>query len=168
MRSTHRAGAATCGRSLILIAAFLSICCGSLIQRCESEKTAYQEMEEYDFPIGLLPTNVESYTLDTSDGSFVVYLSSSCSFTIDSYKLSYKKKITGKISTDTLKDLDGVSVKMWIFYISISKVIREGTKLNFYVGSISKSFPVSNFDECQECGSGLGCSGNFSQLLQSA
>lgn len=165
MRSQQRARAATCGRSLILIGALLSISCCSLIQRCDSE-TAYEVLEDYDFPIGLLPTNVESYTLDTSDGSFVVYLSSACSFTIDSYKLSYKKKITGKISTDTLKDLDGVSVKVWIFSLSITKVIRDGTKLKFYVGSISKSFPVTNFDECHDCGSAVDCVGNFSQLLQ--
>jgi len=168
MRSPRRAGAVTCGRSLILIAAFLSICCCWLIQPCESEKTAYQVLEEYGFPTGLLPTNVESYTLDTTDGSFVVYLSSKCSYTVDSYELTYKKKITGKISTDILKDLDGVSVKVWIFSFSISKVIRDGTKLKFYVGSISKSFPVSNFDECQECDSASDCLGNFSQPLQSA
>lgn len=167
MRSLDRAGPATCGRSLILIAAIFSICCCSLIQRCES-KTAYEVLEEYDFPIGLLPTNVESYTLDTSDGSFEVYLSSICSFTIDSYTLTYKKTITGEISTDTLKDLSGVTVKVWIFSFSITKVIRDGTNLKFYVGSISKSFPVSNFDECQSCDSSTDCLSNFSRLLQIA
>jgi len=167
MKSPQRAGPATCCRSLILIAALLSICCCSLIQRCEAE-TAYQVLEEYGFPIGLLPSNVENYTLDSSDGSFEVYLSSSCSYKIDSYKLTYKEKITGEISTDTLKDIDGVSVKVWIFSFSISKVIRKGTQLKFYVGSISKSFPVSNFDECHDCGSSFDRFGNFSQLLQSA
>lgn len=164
MRSlAHMTGAAS--RTLILVAAFLSICCCSLIQPFESEETAYQVLEEYDFPIGLLPSNVESYTLDTSDGSFKVYLSSSCSFKVDSYKLKYKKKITGKISTDTLKDLSGVSVKVWIFSFSITKVIRKGSKLKFYVGSISKSFPVTNFYTCHDCGSGFDI---FSQFLQSA
>eukprot|EP01018_Ginkgo_biloba_P027830 Gb_27093 [translate_table: standard] len=120
--------------------------------------TVYEVLEEYGFPVGLLPTNVESYTLDTSDGSFEVYLSSSCSFKVDGYRLKYKKKITGKITADSLKDLSGISVKVWFFYLSISEVIVEGDDLEFYAGLASASFPESNFDESPECGCGFDCS----------
>uniref|UniRef100_A0A0D6QVL0 DUF538 domain-containing protein n=1 Tax=Araucaria cunninghamii TaxID=56994 RepID=A0A0D6QVL0_ARACU len=135
---------------------FIAIALLMLVEPSHST-TAYEVLEEYGFPIGLLPTNVESYTLDTSDGSFTVYLSSSCKFKVDSYTLKYKKKFSGKISTDSLKDLDGISVKVWFFYLSITKVLREGDELEFYVGSFSASFPVSNFDECPECGCGFDC-----------
>lgn len=127
--------------------------------------TAYEVLEEYGFPIGLLPTNVVSYTLDSSDGSFVVHLNSTCKFKIGSYNLKYNKKFTGTISYDSLKDLDGISVKIWFFYISINKVLREGDDLEFYVGSFSTSFPVSNFDECPQCGCGIDCVGGASNSL---
>ncbi|GLJ10553.1 hypothetical protein SUGI_0130440 [Cryptomeria japonica] len=133
---------------------------------CSSNSlTAYEVLQEYGFPIGLLPANVVSYTLDTSDGSFVVNLNSTCKFKIDSYHLKYKKKFTGTISYDSLKDLDGISVKVWFFYLSINKVLREGDELEFYVGSFSASFPVSNFDVCPQCGCGLDCVGVDSQSL---
>ncbi|GLJ10552.1 hypothetical protein SUGI_0130420 [Cryptomeria japonica] len=117
--------------------------------------TAYRVLEEHGLPIGLLPSNVESYSLDSSDGSFVVNLDSSCSFQIDSYHLKYNKTFTGKIGLNSLNELDGISVKVLFFYLSINKVLREGDALVFYVGSFSASFPVSDFSECPQYGCGL-------------
>ncbi|GAB2213901.1 hypothetical protein Droror1_Dr00018225 [Drosera rotundifolia] len=119
--------------------------------------TAYEVLEEYDLPVGLLPKGVTGYTLNSSTGAFKVYLNETCTFSIGSYKLKYKKTISGVISKDELKSLEGIAVKIWWFWFSISKVVRDDDELEFYVGSISADFAVGEFDESPTCGCGFDC-----------
>lgn len=122
-----------------------------------STLTAYEVLEEYDFPIGLLPKGVLGYKLNSSTGKFSVYLNGTCTYTVDSYKLKYSSTITGVISKDKLKSLSGIKVKVLFFWLSITEVIRDGDELEFSVGIASADFPVSNFDECPTCGCGFDC-----------
>ncbi|KAL3725364.1 hypothetical protein ACJRO7_030389 [Eucalyptus globulus] len=119
--------------------------------------TAYEVLEEYDLPIGFLPNGVLGYELDSSTGEFSVYLNGTCTFSIDSYELKYSSTVTGVISTDELSSLSGIKVKVWFFWLSIVKVVRDGDELEFSVGIASADFPVSNFDECPTCGCGFDC-----------
>lgn len=119
--------------------------------------TAYEVLEEYDFPIGLLPQGVTGYELDTSTGKFSAYLNSSCTFTISGYKLKYKTTITGVITTDKLYKLSGISVKVLFLWLNIAEVIRDGDELEFSVGIASADFSVDGFDECPQCGCGFDC-----------
>ncbi|KAL6954923.1 hypothetical protein U1Q18_020048 [Sarracenia purpurea var. burkii] len=121
--------------------------------------TAYQVLEEYDLPVGLLPTGVSGYELDNSTGEFKAYLNGTCSFTISSYELKYKSTITGVISTDKLTNLKGISVKVLFLWLNIAEVIRDGDELEFSVGIASADFPVDNFDESPQCGCGFDCVG---------
>ncbi|KAK9282107.1 hypothetical protein L1049_005019 [Liquidambar formosana] len=123
--------------------------------------SAYEVLEEYDFPIGILPKGVTGYELDNSTGEFSAYLNGSCSFTIDGYDLKYKSTITGVISTGKLKSLKGISVKVLFLWLSIVEVIRDGEELDFSVGIASADFPVDNFDECPQCGCGFDCVNGF-------
>ncbi|KAB2616278.1 hypothetical protein D8674_022866 [Pyrus ussuriensis x Pyrus communis] len=111
------------------------------------ELTVYEVLEEYDSPVGILPKGVVSYELDTSTGKFSVHLNSTCTFTIDSYKLKYKSTITGVITTDKISSLSGIQVR----------VTRSGDNLEFSVGIASAAFPIDNFYECPQCGCGLDC-----------
>ena len=124
-----------------------------------SSLTAYEVLEEYDFPVGLLPEGVVGYKLDNSTGKFSVYLNGSCSFTIDNYELKYKSTITGKIAEDKLSGLSGIKVKVLFFWLSIATVTRDGDELEFSVGIASADFPVSNFNESATCGCGFDCVG---------
>lgn len=119
--------------------------------------TVYEVLEEYDFPIGLLPNGVTSYELDTSTGKFSVSLNSTCSFTIDSYELKYKSTISGVIAKDKLSSLSGVQVKVLFLWLSIAEVIRDDDELEFSVGIASANFAVSNFYESPTCGCGFDC-----------
>lgn len=119
--------------------------------------TVYDVLQQYDFPVGLLPEGVTSYDLDPSTGDFTVYLNETCSFTIDDYKLRYKSKVTGVISKDKLKNLKGISVKILFFWVNISEVTRDEDELEFSVGIASADFPVDNFYECPQCGCGFDC-----------
>lgn len=119
--------------------------------------TVYEVLQEYDFPIGLLPGAVTSYKLDNSTGKFSVYLNETCTFKIDSYELKYKTTITGVISKDKISSLSGIKVKVLFLWLSIVKVTRDDDELEFSVGIASADFPVSNFDECPTCGCGFDC-----------
>ncbi|CAI9288699.1 unnamed protein product [Lactuca saligna] len=69
--------------------------------------TAYEALEQYDFPAGLLPLGVTGYTLNEDTGEFEAYLSETCSYSVEGYDLKYKSTISGKISKDKITDLKG-------------------------------------------------------------
>ncbi|XP_041020192.1 uncharacterized protein At5g01610-like [Juglans microcarpa x Juglans regia] len=119
--------------------------------------TAYEVLEEYDFPVGILPKGVLGYELDSSTGKFSVYLNGSCTFSIDSYELKYKSTVTGVIAKDKISSLSGIKVKVLFLWLSIVSVTREDDELAFSVGIASADFPVSNFTESPTCGCGFDC-----------
>ncbi|PKU62603.1 uncharacterized protein LOC114578444 [Dendrobium catenatum] len=113
--------------------------------------TAYEMLEKFDFPKGILPEGVQSYLL-RSDGSFDVFLGDYCELKASgSYLLRYRRKISGKVEPRSLKKLDGVSVKIFFLWFGISEVIRSGDELRFFVGPFSSSFSISNFEFCPQC-----------------
>lgn len=147
---------------LFLLISFFSTPSASSVH--DTPLTAYQVLEEYDFPVGILPNGVLGYDLNSSTGKFSAYLNGSCTFTIDSYELKYKSTITGKITKDKLENLSGIKVKVLFLWLSISSVTRDDDELEFSVGIASADFPVSNFDESPTCGCGFDCvdfNGNF-------
>lgn len=119
--------------------------------------TVYEVLQEYGFPVGLIPQGVTRYDLDRSTGKFAVYLDKTCSFTIAGYKLRYKTKVTGVISQQSLKDLSGVQVQVLFLWLNIGEVTFDGDELDFSVGIISAGFPVDNFEESPKCGCGFDC-----------
>ncbi|KAL3517425.1 hypothetical protein ACH5RR_020014 [Cinchona calisaya] len=123
----------------------------------DSTPTVYDVLQEYGFPVGILPKGVTSYELDRSTGKFTVYLNETCSFSIEGYKLRYKTKITGVISDGSIKDLSGVQVKVLFFWLNIGEVTVDGDELDFSVGIASADFDVDSFSESPQCGCGFDC-----------
>ncbi|KAJ6329109.1 hypothetical protein OIU77_010728 [Salix suchowensis] len=120
--------------------------------------TAYEILDGYNFPIGILPQGVTGYTLDKTTGEFSAFLNGSCSISEEgSYQLEYKSTIRGYISDSRLESLSGVSVKVLFFWLNIVEVIRNEDELVFSVGVASANFPIDNFSECPQCGWGLNC-----------
>ncbi|KAL3648060.1 hypothetical protein CASFOL_009028 [Castilleja foliolosa] len=120
--------------------------------------TAYDVIQSYDFPVGILPQGVTHYDLDASSGKFNAYLNGSCSFSLEgSYQLRYKSRISGYIYKDKLTDLSGVSVKVLFLWLNIVEVRRKGDELQFSVGVASAGFGIDNFLICPQCGCGLDC-----------
>ncbi|KAL2323664.1 hypothetical protein Fmac_028043 [Flemingia macrophylla] len=123
-----------------------------------AEPTAYEMLERFHFPEGILPKGVTGYELDPSTGKFRADLNGSCSFSLEgSYQLSYQPTITGYISDGRLTELRGISVKVLFFWLNILDVARVGHDLDFSVGVASASFPLDNFFVSPQCGCGLDC-----------
>lgn len=121
-------------------------------------KTAYEILNSFNFPIGLLPKGVKSFDLDQSTGRFHSYLDATCSFSLEgSYQLRYKSTISGYISNNRLTSLSGISVKVLFLWLNIVEVVRNGDNIEFSVGIASASFPIDNFYESPQCGCGLDC-----------
>ncbi|CAN6458298.1 unnamed protein product [Victoria cruziana] len=139
---------------VLLIAGFLL---GFVSSHQNQTQSAYEILESYNFPRGILPKGVKSYVLN-EDGSFTVRFDGSCKFEIEAgYTLDYKSKITGVLKYGSLKNLQGVSVKVLFFWLGISEVDRGEGHLDFYVGPLSASFDLSNFFESPQCGCGFDC-----------
>ncbi|KAF4364443.1 hypothetical protein F8388_007020 [Cannabis sativa] len=124
----------------------------------EDKRSAYEVLQDFDLPMGILPKGVNSYELDRSNGRFYAHFNGSCSFSLEgSYQLKYKSTISGYISKDKLTKLTGVSVKVLFLWLNIVEVVRDGNDLEFSVGLASASFSIDNFFECPQCGCGLNC-----------
>ncbi|XP_010938380.1 uncharacterized protein At5g01610 [Elaeis guineensis] len=134
----------------------------------DTKPNAYEVLESYNFPIGLLPKGCLGYDLDTDTGKFSAYFNGTCSFSLEgSYQLRYQSTISGTISVGRLSDLRGVSVKVLFFWINIIEVTRHGDQLEFSVGIASADFTVDNFYENPQCGCGFDCDGaSFSSPLR--
>ncbi|KAH7676597.1 At5g01610-like protein [Dioscorea alata] len=125
-----------------------------------SKPSAYDVLQSYGFPVGLLPKGATGYDLDSSSGEFSAYLDGDCSFSIkNSYQLRYQSTISGTISTNRLYNLKGVSVKILFFWINIIEVVHRDGALEFSVGIASADFTEDNFFESPQCGCGFDCVG---------
>lgn len=134
----------------------------------DGASSAYEILQSYGFPVGLLPKGATGYDLDEQTGKFDAYFNKSCSFSLEgSYQLKYNSKISGYISKDKLSKLTGVSVKVLFLWLNIVEVTRSGDDLEFSVGIASADFPIDNFDIIPQCGCGLNCHVETKKILRS-
>ncbi|CAN6360052.1 unnamed protein product [Urochloa humidicola] len=125
------------------------------------EPSAYEMLEGFGFPRGILPEGVTGYTYRASDGAFEVFLGGGdCEFDVDGgYRLTYRRRIYGNVEGGSIRNLGGVSVRMFLFNWGIDRVVMEDpAHLMFYVGPLSQAFPADNFEESPRC-RGRGCEG---------
>ncbi|CAN4101920.1 unnamed protein product [Withania somnifera] len=140
--------------TIFLFLLFLS----TVVSAHEKTSSVYEELQHYDFPIGVLPEGVIGHELNPKTGEFSVYLNGSCRFMLRSYELYYKPVIKGVISKGRLRKLSGVSVKaVLLWWLNIVEVRRSGDTLQFSVGFTSASFPLRSFEKCPRCECGLYC-----------
>ncbi|KAM0071902.1 hypothetical protein Hdeb2414_s0001g00030511 [Helianthus debilis subsp. tardiflorus] len=119
--------------------------------------TAYEILQEYDLPVGLLPTNVTVYTLNRETGEFHVNLGENCTFKNDGYEVKYKPMISGVIRKGKVTKLKGVSVKVMLFWVQIVAAIRDEGEVDFSVGMLKAGIDIDAFEESPQCGCGFNC-----------
>jgi hypothetical protein len=114
---------------------------------------AYERIESFGFPQGILPHTITGYTFEPSSGRFTLYLEGECKVLIQhTYPLQYDKVITGLLSYGQLQDLRGIRVKAFYVWWSITAISRSNDdNLSFAVGILSAKFPLQSFDDPPIC-----------------
>ncbi|KAF7025978.1 hypothetical protein CFC21_038121 [Triticum aestivum] len=116
-----------------------------------AKPTAYEMLGRYGFPQGILPQGVHDYKL-RPDGSSEVHFSDECKLCVDGqYDIHYSTRGAGNIKNDTISTLEGIKVKVFVAWVSIKEVGRDGDELRLHAGMISKSFPVDVFSSSPKC-----------------
>ncbi|KAK1549845.1 hypothetical protein Q3G72_008779 [Acer saccharum] len=100
---------------------------------------AHAQLTNYGFPIGLLPSSVQAYNLNQTSGHFSVHLGDSCKLTLppDNYVATYSKKITGKIDQGRIADLQGIRVRAFFQWWSITAPSVRARNLRLDSGILS-------------------------------
>ncbi|XP_026451513.1 uncharacterized protein LOC113351796 [Papaver somniferum] len=133
-----------------------------------SNLSAHEILQGYDFPVGLLPVGVTGYELDKSSGKFAVHFGAGdCSFPLSGYQLKYKSTITGVISKGKLINLSGISVRVLFVWANIIEVLKRD-QLQFSIGIASAYFPIDSFYDSPKCGCGLNCKPRINPFIVSS
>ncbi|KAH6761100.1 DUF538 family protein of unknown function [Perilla frutescens var. frutescens] len=131
----------------------LFIFCLSLLAAASEASTAHDELVKYGFPVGLIPADIESYTLNRTSGAFSLGLGGNCRVTLppDNYLAAYSPRITGKIVENRIAELDGISVRAFFKWWGITGIRSSGQDLVFEVGMVTAKYPSKNFDMSPQC-----------------
>lgn len=155
----------TTRRSLISLAAtFCLILMYSTLANSE-RPTAYEVLQDFDFPVGLLPKGVTGYHLNSTTGKFTTFLNDTCTFSHGQYQLQYQSTIDGYISKRKLSRLVGVNVKVFHWSLNIEEILRRGNDIDFSVGVGNAWFPMEYFEESPQCVCGMHCSSRQARKL---
>ncbi|KAJ3695051.1 hypothetical protein LUZ60_000428 [Juncus effusus] len=130
---------------LLLLLSSLSLISGHL--------TAYDELNRTGLPAGLLPSNVLSYSLHPTSGDFTLDLDESCRITLppDNYIAVYNRRITGRMVNGEISGLDGIKVRAFFRWWSITGIKSDGDDVVFDVGVTSAKYGKRNFDVSPDC-----------------
>ncbi|TVU25979.1 hypothetical protein EJB05_28503, partial [Eragrostis curvula] len=145
--------AKNCNLFLFLIVFSVAVVYAGAATGNSTTPTAYDMLERYNLPRGILPEGVQRYEL-RPDGSFEVFLSGSggCELLLaHQYKLRYDQRIAGTVQAGLIRGLEGVSVKVLFVWLSVTEVRRAGDHLSFLVGPLTASFPLHKFAHSPRC-----------------
>ncbi|RDY08321.1 hypothetical protein CR513_07460, partial [Mucuna pruriens] len=115
---------------------------------------AHVELTNYGLPAGLLPaTTVLGYAVNRTSGDFSVKLGGACKITLppDNYVATYSDTITGKIVEGRIAELDGIRVRAFFKWWSITGIRSSGDDIVFEVGMVTAKYPSKNFDDSPAC-----------------
>ncbi|CAM0144668.1 unnamed protein product [Urochloa decumbens] len=147
---------------LVHLLLFLAAAAAAAATGNSTTPTAYEMLERYKLPRGILPQGVERYVLRPDDGSFEVFFSGAggCEFSVGEggrYLLHYERRIAGTARAGSITALQGVSVKVFFVWLGITEVDHTGDQLSFRVGPLAASFPLRKFAESPRCHCGFDC-----------
>ena len=114
-----------------------------------STETTLEKVErvlaEHDLPVRLLPRSIRSGEIDEATGAFDVELDAETERTFEGIRVSYARRVRGRIRDRAVDDLNGVKAKRGI-WVPVTAIRAEGASLVFSVGPASKALPRSAFE----------------------
>lgn len=72
-------------REMGLLTLFIMISFTVPVALSDSKPSAYEVLEDYNLPVGILPKGVTRYELNRETGEFSAHINKTCSFSVDSY-----------------------------------------------------------------------------------
>lgn len=138
-------------QKLIYRAATFCLILINLIPANSAPSSAYDVLEDFDLPLGLLPKGVMAYDLDPTTGQFAAYLTGNCRLHQANYLVKYKPAIKGFLSNQKLSEIKGVSVMGALWWKDIKEIVKMDDSLIFSVGNKRTALPVEYFDRSPLC-----------------
>ncbi|XP_057820112.1 uncharacterized protein LOC131033024 [Cryptomeria japonica] len=113
----------------------------------------YEILEYNNFPFGILPSNIDTYIFNKTNGNFEVNLYRECKIHQAGHKIRYRQHITGNITFGVIDNLQGVGVKFLFLYAPINTVtVRKNLLTAVMIGGTwSSSYDVNKFVEIKDC-----------------
>lgn len=140
-------------QSLLLAILFVA-CMLESNSKIAAATTAYDVLQQNNFPQGLLPLGVKSYVL-RSGGSLSVNLGRECNFLVTvggkQFKFRYASTVSGVIKSGSISAVNGVRLQVEFAWLGVSQVSRAGNQIIIQVEKSSQSFPVSAFTQSPRC-----------------
>ena len=123
----------------------------STITVTETTTDVHDLLQHYGLPKGLIPNNVDSFTL-SDDGTFTLQLSSPCYVQFDQL-VYYDKKISGKLSYGSVSSVSGIQAKKLFLWVSVTgmQADKDSDMIEFFVGSLSEKLPAKQFEDVPVC-----------------
>ncbi|KAL8159478.1 hypothetical protein V2J09_001015 [Rumex salicifolius] len=125
------------------------------VPNSSASPTVFEILPLFGLPSGLLPSSVQSYTLD-DDGSFVVELSKPCYLHFD-YVVYYDKSVTGKLRYGSITELKGIQVHKFFLWLDVDQITVDSPSsdsIYFQVGLINKKLDLDQFKTVRACRDG--------------
>ncbi|XP_006663324.1 uncharacterized protein At5g01610-like [Oryza brachyantha] len=116
------------------------------------DPTAYEMLQRFGFPVGILPEGVQGYRLGEDGSSFEVYLAGDCQFrAAKRYVLRYSSRVAGSVAAGSITSLEGVKVKETFVWLRISQVDVDGDQIRLHVGPFTKSVAADQLAVSPQC-----------------
>ncbi|WVY89614.1 hypothetical protein V8G54_035128 [Vigna mungo] len=111
---------------------------------------AHVEVVNYDLPSNLLPdTTVLGYAVNRTTGKFTVKLGGACKITLPPD--NYFATISGKIVQGKIAELDGIRVRAFFKWWSITGMRSSDDDIFFEVSMVTAKYPSKNFNDRPPC-----------------
>ncbi|KAL3519032.1 hypothetical protein ACH5RR_021621 [Cinchona calisaya] len=108
---------------------------------------------KYNLPKGLLPGNVESYSVSSEDNTFTIELTHHCYVQFKDQLVLYDKVLTGKLGYGKVSDVTGIHAKKLFIWVSVTGMDfdENSNTIEFHVGILSQSLPADMFQTIPTC-----------------
>ncbi|KAI4364610.1 hypothetical protein MLD38_020678 [Melastoma candidum] len=117
------------------------------------EVTIYDHLRRYGLPIGLFPKGITTYTLDPSDGSFLLNLPQPCNAKFEN-EVHYDFNVSGVLLFGQISNISGVSAQELFLWFPVKHIrvdVPASGLIHFDVGVVDKQFSLSLFERPPDC-----------------
>ncbi|CAK9185202.1 unnamed protein product [Ilex paraguariensis] len=120
--------------------------------RFGSTTDVHDLLPQYGFPKGILPKNIKSFYLSSTDNSFTLELTYPCYIQFDEL-VYYDRNIKGKLTYGKVSDVSGIQARKLFIWVSVTGMDVDDKlgMIEFHVGALSEKLPAKQFETIRDC-----------------